>query len=52
MKKIWDLVVHGYIPVRGMKPDTKTGIVPIGRLSIKLLVLLIAVIIATNYYLI
>ena len=52
MKKIWDLIVHGYIPVRGRKPDTETGVVPIGRLSIKLLVLLIAVIIATNYYLI
>ena len=49
MKKIWDLVVHGYIPVRGMKPDTKTGIVPIGRLSIKLLVLLISVIIVYIY---
>ena len=52
MKKIWDLIVHGYIPVRGRKPDTETGVVPIGRLSIKLLVLLIAVIIAINYYLI
>jgi hypothetical protein len=52
MKKIWDLIVHGYIPVRGRKPDTETGVVPVGRLSIKLLVLLIAVIIATNYYLI
>ena len=44
MKNIWNLIVHGYIPVRGMNPT--------GRLSIKLLVLLIAVIIATNYYLI
>ena len=52
MKRIWDLLIHGYIPVRGMKPNTKTGVVPIGKISIKLLVLLIAVIIATNYYLI
>ena len=45
MKKILDLIVHGYIPVRGMKPDTKTGVVPIGKISIKLLVLIIGVII-------
>ena len=44
MKRIWDFINNGYIPVRGMNPT--------GRLSIKLLVLLIAVIIATNYYLI
>ena len=37
MKKIWDLIVHGYIPVRGM--DTR------GKISIKLLVLIIGVII-------
>ena len=45
MKRIWDLIVHGYVPVRGMKPDTKTGVVPIGKISIKLLVLIIGVII-------
>ena len=43
MKKIWDLIVHGYIPVRGMKPDTKTGVVPIGKISIKLLVLVLVI---------
>jgi len=48
MKNIWNLIVHGYIPVRGMKPDTKTGVVPIGKISIKLLVLIIGAIIATN----
>ena len=37
MKRIWDLIVHGYIPVRGM--DTR------GKISIKLLVLLIGVIV-------
>ena len=37
MKRIWDLIVHGYIPVRGM--DTR------GKISIKLLVLIIGVII-------
>ena len=41
MKKIWDLIVHGYIPVRGM--DTR------GKISIKLLVLLIGVIIVYTY---
>ena len=45
MKKLWDLILNGYIPIRGMKPDTKTGIVPIGKISIKLLVLIIGVII-------
>ena len=49
MKRIWDLIVHGYIPVRGMKPNTKTGVVPIGKISIKLLVLLIGVIIVYTY---
>tara|TARA_Y100000310_G_scaffold65289_1_gene60808 strand:+ start:2271 stop:2423 length:153 start_codon:yes stop_codon:yes gene_type:complete len=44
MKKLWDLIVHGYIPVRGMKPNAKTGVVPIGKISIKLLVLIIGVI--------
>ena len=44
MKRIWDFINNGYIPVRGMNHK--------GKLSIKLLVLLIAVIIATNYYLI
>ena len=44
MKRIWDFINNGYIPVRGMNHKAK--------LSIKLLVLLIAVIIATNYYLI
>ena len=44
MKRIWDFINNGYIPVRGMNHKVK--------LSIKLLVLLIAVIIATNYYLI
>ena len=43
MKKIWDLIVHGYIPVRGMKPNTKTGVVPIGKISIKLLVLVLVI---------
>jgi len=52
MKRIWDLLIHGYIPVRGMKPNTKTGVVPIGKISIKLLVLIIGAIIAYNYYLI
>ena len=41
MKKIWDFIVHGYIPVRGMNPT--------GRISIKLLVLLIGVIMIYNY---
>jgi|TARA_R100000656_G_scaffold70015_1_gene52570 hypothetical protein len=41
MKNIWNLIVHGYIPVRGMNPT--------GRLSIKLLVLLIGVIMIYNY---
>ena len=49
MKRIWDLLIHGYIPVRGMKPNTKTGVVPIGKISIKLLVLLISVIIVYIY---
>ena len=49
MKRIWDLIVHGYIPVRGMKPDTKTGVVPIGKISIKLLVLIIGAIIVYTY---
>ena len=49
MKNIWNLIVHGYIPVRGMKPDTKTGVVPIGKISIKLLVLIIGAIIVYTY---
>ena len=49
MKRIWDLLIHGYIPVRGMKPNTKTGVVPIGKISIKLLVLIIGVIMAYTY---
>jgi len=49
MKRIWDLIVHGYVPVRGMKPDTKTGVVPIGKISIKLLVLIIGAIIVYTY---
>ena len=49
MKRIWDLLIHGYIPVRGMKPNTKTGVVPIGKISIKLLVLIIGAIIVYAY---
>ena len=52
MKKIWDLIVHGYIPARGMKPDPKTGLVPIVKISIKWLILIVGAIIAYNYYLI
>jgi len=40
MKKIWDFINDGYIRVRGMNYK--------GKISIKLLVLVIAVIIATN----
>ena len=38
MKQIWDLVIHGYIPLRCDNQRT-------GKISIKLLVLLIGVII-------
>ena len=47
MKKIWDFIVHGYINIHTEHTTDATG-----KISIKLLVLLIAVIIATNYYLI
>ena len=42
MKKIWDFIVHGYIPLRCDNQRT-------GKISIKLLVLIIGVIIAYTY---
>ena len=41
MKRIWNILINGYIPLRC--EDQRTG-----KISIKWLILLIAVIIATN----
>jgi len=43
MKQIWDLIVHGYIPVRGM--DTR------GKISIKMLVLVLIISVILYKYL-
>ena len=45
MKKIWDLIVHGYI-------HTHTDDHTTGKISIKWLILIVGAIIAYNYYLI
>jgi|ETNmetMinimDraft_4_1059912.scaffolds.fasta_scaffold46377_4 hypothetical protein len=42
MKRIWDVIVHGYIPLRCDNQRT-------GKISIKLLVLLIGVIMVYIY---
>tara|TARA_Y100000296_G_C4994326_1_gene166988 strand:- start:155 stop:295 length:141 start_codon:yes stop_codon:yes gene_type:complete len=44
MKKIWDFIVHGYINIHTEHTTDATG-----KISIKLLVLLIGVIMIYNY---
>ncbi len=45
MKTIWNFLVHGYVPLRCENERTR-------KISIKLLILVIGVIIAYKYYLI